>query len=742
MMCGLNLRPIVVAASAFALLVIRALAATIVVNDSSDLLHSPGCATTGAGTCTLRDAITFANSNVGLDVIHFALAASGAVTITVTAGSQLPPITEVVVIDGTTEPGFSSAPLVELTSPPTPQLGLSGLVFEAGSSGSTVQGMIVNGFTDSGIRITNSGAMSIRGNYVGTDPSGTTARPNLNGITVHQSLGSNRIGGTGFGAGNLISGNATHGIVIAFSSLDVVQGNRIGTDVTGTLPLGNSIRGLEVVESSVTRIGGDGPGEGNLISANGNGIEIHANTNQVLVAGNLIGTAADGLTALGNRNDGILLYNFTLDTRIGGPRPELANVISGNLGSGVHIQFGGQVAPIQGNRIGTDAAGLVAIPNGDFGVWNEGPPTFDLPGTVANIIDNVISANVGGGIRVSGVSSGTILSNWIGTNATGVSPLGNQGPGITLGLGGDATIGQSGTGNVIAFNAGPGIAVGQSLSDAGVNARIEFNSIFQNSGLGIDLASDGVTPNDPGDADPGPNRLLNVPVLTAVLKSPVSGNLVVVGTEDTETAFSEISFQFFLADPDPSGFGEGKTLIYDFPLRPGGSRSFRTPSFAPEAPTNVGDLITATATVSFTSEFSRNVPVTANQIPVANAGPNQTVAPSALVSLDGSASFDPDGLPTGSSILSGFFFWTQTGGPPVILTNSFSASPTFVATQAGIYTFSLVVSDSLDVSANVAVVTVSAGSVAVDVPTAGPIAIVVLAVAVAAIGWLALSRPS
>src|SRR5262245_66377793 len=56
------------------LLAVGTAAAAVVVNDSSDALHSPGCATTGTGTCTLRDAITFANSNAGSDAIHFTIA--------------------------------------------------------------------------------------------------------------------------------------------------------------------------------------------------------------------------------------------------------------------------------------------------------------------------------------------------------------------------------------------------------------------------------------------------------------------------------------------------------------------------------------------------------------------------------------------------------------------------------------------------------------------------------------------
>src|ERR1700687_4396942 len=86
-----------------------ALAATIVVNDSGDQLHGGGCAATGTGTCTLRDAIVFANANSGLDVIQFNLIGTGVHTISV--ASELPRIVDPVVVDGPSQPGFSGLPL-------------------------------------------------------------------------------------------------------------------------------------------------------------------------------------------------------------------------------------------------------------------------------------------------------------------------------------------------------------------------------------------------------------------------------------------------------------------------------------------------------------------------------------------------------------------------------------------------------------------------------------------------------
>src|SRR5262249_9769025 len=120
-----------------------------------------------------------------------------------------------------------------------------------------------------------------------------------------------------------------------------------------------------------------------------------------------------------------------------------------------------------------------------------------------------------------------ILGNLIGTDATGTSPVGNGGDGILIDAGGvNNTIGgpDPGAGNVIAYNQGNGVtAVGVSVGNV-----IRGNSIFNNDGLGIDLGGDGVTPNDPLDADPGPNGLQNFPVITSA--SGDGGQTVVQGT--------------------------------------------------------------------------------------------------------------------------------------------------------------------------------------------------------------------
>ena len=148
----------------------------------------------------------------------------------------------------------------------------------------------------------------IAGNWIGTDVTGSMALADQSGISLAESS-ENTIGGTGEGAGNVISGNATFGIQISSASADnVVAGNVIGTDSTGTVVIANAT-GIYVGSPSNT-IGGTAAGAGNLISGNTEyGIYIQQPTAiDNLVEGNRIGTNRAGTAALGN-SVGVLLQS-------------------------------------------------------------------------------------------------------------------------------------------------------------------------------------------------------------------------------------------------------------------------------------------------------------------------------------------------------------------------------------------------------------------------------------------------
>jgi hypothetical protein len=721
----------------------NALAATIVVNDPGDVLHSVGCATTGTGTCTLRDAITFANANPGPDTIHFAFAGPGVQTISVT--SELPRIQDPVVIDGTSQPGFAGTPLIELDGSAAGPIVAGLTVFGSASSGSTVKGLVVNGFSNTAIVLANTDGNTIQGNYLGTIASGTAARANIGGVGIYSSNG-NQIGGSAPGAGNLISGNTFNGIDIENSSGNVVQGNRIGTDATGMLPIGNLIRGIVVILSSNTTIGGAAPGQGNVVSASGQiGIEVVGSTGN-LIAGNLVGVAADGIAALGNQQDGIFIGNGSSGNTVGGVAQGSGNVISGNGFSGVNLAPFGSPSPsnvIQGNLIGTDISGSLPIGNHMFGVWIQ-DSSANLVGGVTPQAANVISSNFFGGVRIegSGARSNSVVGNKIGTSSSGSPPLPNGGAGVAVGgsASGNA-VGAAGAGNIIAFNLGPGVVIGDAASDTASGNSILFNSIRQNGRLGIDLGKDGVTPNHGTHPQVGPNNLQNFPVLTAVLRSALTGRLVILGNQDSTPASGPNEIQFFLSDGDPSGYGQGRDLLLDMPGQPPGNGLFRTQAFSPPVTIAVGDMITATSTTADgTSEFAQNVGIVGNQPPVANAGPNQSVTLGTSVFLDGSVSVDPDALPAGSAIQNGSFTWTQTSGPSITLANSTTSKPSFLGPVPGAYSFSLVVSDGLDVSTNSATVTITVTGPAISIPVVGKCALLTMIAALALIGLFALRR--
>jgi hypothetical protein len=169
-------------------------------------------------------------------------------------------------------------------------------------------------------------------------------------------------------------------------------------------------------------------------------------------------------------------------------------------------------AVVVGNFIGTDATGTRDRGNGD-GIFAASLLGFRTIGGPTPEARNVISANSAAAI-ISNVST-IVQGNYIGTASDGVSPLGNRkGPytdaAVLLAVGSNNVVGgPGGAANVIAFNQGKGIGLNSSVTVA----HLTRNRIFGNGGIGIDLGDDGRTPNDSGDADSGPNRLLNFPVL-------------------------------------------------------------------------------------------------------------------------------------------------------------------------------------------------------------------------------------
>ncbi|NQV34954.1 MAG: DUF4347 domain-containing protein, partial [Phycisphaeraceae bacterium] len=170
---------------------------------------------------SLRQAIIDAEAHAGLDTIEFNIGGGGVQTILVgtDSGVRLPTIGETVIIDGTSQPGYAGVPLIELDGTNV-SAGTGLMLFDTTSDGSTVTGLVINRFPTSGIFISLSSGHTIQGNYIGTDTTGLIARPNLgDGIrSMFGETGGNQIGGSGANQGNVIAGNADHGIEFYYSN--------------------------------------------------------------------------------------------------------------------------------------------------------------------------------------------------------------------------------------------------------------------------------------------------------------------------------------------------------------------------------------------------------------------------------------------------------------------------------------------------------------------------------------------
>ena len=296
----------------------------------------------------------------------------------------------------------------------------------------------------------------------------------------------------------------------------------------------------------------------------GEGIQLSAGGS--IIEGNFIGTNAAGTAALGNNSAGIYLRGGFSST-IGGPLPSARNLISGNS-VGIRCPTTGNV--IQGNYVGTNAAGTAALANANTGIdlARDGltDPENNTVGGSAPGAGNLVSGNGVNGVRViSGFNAtgNVIQGNRIGTDATGTQPVGNGRHGVSVSNAGNIVGGTiAGAANIIAFNGLAGVSVGDAttgVSNGQINIRISGNSIFRNTGLGIDLSDNGLTPNDAGDADVGPNNLQNYPVLTSVSSS--AGNTTIVGTLNS-AATTAFQIEFFASDTvDPTGLGEGQEFM-------------------------------------------------------------------------------------------------------------------------------------------------------------------------------------
>lgn len=547
--------------------------------------------TNDSGAGSLRQAIIDANLQPGRDTISFNIPAGscpGGVC-TITLSSDLPIISAPVVVDGTTQSGAScpNSPRILLQGSNALNYGIQ---INNGGSTSLIRGLIIGGFTqflgsDTGILLNDADAVKIQCNFVGTDAAGTAANANNIGIRLTGGASGVVIGVDGDGINdalerNVIAGNGTVQITFAdaASGGNRIAGNYIGTNVTGT--------------SALAGVASDGV---NVSSTN-----------------NLIGTNSDGISD-------------TLERNVIGSGQGFRFII---IFRSTAVVLSGSFNRVSGNYVWVNASGTGSLGSNDY-----------LDGIVVDAADNVVGTNgdsygdalegnVIGGIVDSGVvlnaSNNRAAGNFIGVTPTGIAVANGTGVEVsaasnTIGSNEDG-VSDALEGNVIAFNTNNGITV---TGAAATLNRIARNRIYDNTNLGIDLNDDGVTSNDGGDGDTGPNNLQNFPTLTSAVLG--AGSVTVNGTLNSSANTSFRVEVYSSPACDPSGNGEGRSYrgFVNTITNGGGNASFSLNlDFSLDEPYYTALAIrTSGAASNDTSEFSNCVTYVGSTYTVTDMGP-------------------------------------------------------------------------------------------------------------------------
>ena len=416
---------------------------------------------------------------------------------------------------------------------------------------------------------------------------------------------------------NSMTKNGRHGISVQTAGVTIANNLITDNDATGIATNFGGSPDITIVSNTISNNGGSG------INASGDGIIVSMNT----VSGN----GSDGISASYDGDGKIISENIVTGNGRRGITSStdgdsiIDNVVSGNGWTGIEVE--GNDTVVRGNE---------ATGNGVTGTDRDRRSGMTLGfGRDVVVTDNLVSENMGDGLYLGEASDIRI---------GGTSP-------------GDA--------NTITDNGGAGVFVadvqGGSAQPAGefdfdsVGNTISGNEISGNGGLGIDLAPEGVTANDPGDNDGGANRGQNFPVLTEA----TAGSLTVKGTLDSRPEV-EMQIEFFANDEcDPSGNGEGQEFI-GFTTVMTDLEGMATFSVELGADVPPGKLITSTATnmaTRDTSEFSACTEVVGEATgtptatppgqtptPTATPTPTPTAAPVVLAQGDNDCDGDTDSV--------------------------------------------------------------------------------------------------
>jgi parallel beta-helix repeat protein len=466
---------------------------------------------------------------------------------------------------------------------------------------------ILSGNFEAGVILNGSGADHnlIKGNYIGTDSTGTQILYNHAGIIIKSNSNSNIIGGSACSNEmNIISGNSEIGIYIEASDSNIMLGNYIGPDVSGVnmLKLGDTLFQANGVEFNTIAkhnlLGGHNNTERNVISGNRvYGVVYYGQAHENSTIGNLIGVDATGMVKMPNAT-GICVDGGSNYSKI------YNNVISGNISYGIFIvTTGTYYNEVKGNLMGTDINGMDSIAN-DIAILLGGGARYNIIGGYGANDRNIISGNRYEGIEIAdiGTDHNQIIGNYIGPNVLcsaaipnligigvatnphnnifdsnvvsgnkrfgflfyehadsnllinnrigvaddGITEMSNAISGVVMMQSCKSNIiGQEGKGNIIANADSSGVIVGDDNSKFNT---ISSNSMYNNSLPGIVLLTGGA------------NDGMDTPTITAVGYYPPTQRTTILG-QITSPASQYIRIEFFKAERNSGGFYEGKKYI-------------------------------------------------------------------------------------------------------------------------------------------------------------------------------------
>ncbi len=561
--------------------------------------------------------------------------------------------------------------------------------------------MISNGSAVSGLRagLTNQLTSGVAQIVVASQlPAITDTSTSIDGTTQTTNIGDTNSGALGTGG------------TVGVDALSLSTVNRPEVQLSATQ--GTVGLGIQIQANTTTVKGFAIYGFGTEANTNGSaGIEIESGITGASIQQNILGTTATGFADPGS---GTRSLGDNIRSAGGKSGTVQNNLIGFAQGKGIALESTSTGWTIQNNEVRNNG-----INNAGLGGMNIGT------GSTATVSGNLFVASLGPGIDTSQSSgSYTLTDNTVTGNGTG-SGASLVDPGIRI-YGSGNTVSK----NIISSNVGAGILVTSGAS----TTVISQNSIFLNGTvgsvtheIGIDLesstdnASLGTSPfvtlNDAGDVDTGGNGLLNFPILqTATLSS---GTLTLTGFARPGSLI-----ELFIASPDPSGFGQGKTYFTSVTEGSASDLDSTTGTYGPGAinglsqgtdTTNrfkfalnvgnslpVGTVLTSTATLSgATSEFSGNVTVSVattingavyldtNHNGLLDTGETWTSGSSVFVNLvSGSTVVQSVTVPAGAGTFS--FTGVAAGSYTIVITNSATsttaAAPTgfaFVAPAAG-----------------------------------------------------------